>query len=134
MARKDRELSLPGNDGRWFLELAGVVESPPSPTSTYTELEALDPSFVSVTYGAGGSTRELTNDLVVRIKEQTSLDPVPVACEIVTALNSMITRSIDVFDPSVLTVGRISAGRYSGPCERSASMVTIASAPCWRAC
>jgi len=45
--------------------------------STIAELEAYKPSFVSVTYGAGGSTRELTNDLVVRIKEQTSLDPVP---------------------------------------------------------
>lgn len=44
---------------------------------TITELESYKPSFVSVTYGAGGSTRELTHDLVVRIKENTSLDPVP---------------------------------------------------------
>ncbi len=42
-----------------------------------SELECLKPSFVSVTYGAGGSTRELTHDLVVRIKETTSLDPIP---------------------------------------------------------
>lgn len=41
------------------------------------ELESLKPSFVSVTYGAGGSTRELTNDLVVRLKTTTRLDPVP---------------------------------------------------------
>src|SRR5580692_10258900 len=40
-------------------------------------LEALHPSFVSVTYGAGGSTRQLTHDLVVRIKQTTSLDPIP---------------------------------------------------------
>jgi len=45
--------------------------------STISELEAYDPSFVSVTYGAGGSTRELTHDLVVRIKNTTTLDPVP---------------------------------------------------------
>lgn len=44
---------------------------------TILQLEAFKPSFVSVTYGAGGSTRELTHDLVVRIKENTSLDPVP---------------------------------------------------------
>jgi len=44
---------------------------------TIGELEAYKPSFVSVTYGAGGSTRELTHDLVVRIKKTTSLDPVP---------------------------------------------------------
>ena len=41
------------------------------------ELEALQPTFVSVTYGAGGGTRELTHDLVVRIKQTTSIPPVP---------------------------------------------------------
>jgi methylenetetrahydrofolate reductase (NADPH) len=41
------------------------------------ELEGLKPSFVSVTYGAGGSTRERTHNLVVRIKETTALDAVP---------------------------------------------------------
>ncbi len=41
------------------------------------QLEGLKPSFVSVTYGAGGSTRELTHDLVVRIQKQSSLEPIP---------------------------------------------------------
>ncbi len=41
------------------------------------ELEQLRPTFVSVTYGAGGSTRQLTHDLVVRIGERTTLDPMP---------------------------------------------------------
>jgi methylenetetrahydrofolate reductase (NADPH) len=36
----------------------------------------LQPSFVSVTYGAGGSTRERTHDLVVRIHKETSLTAV----------------------------------------------------------
>ncbi len=40
-------------------------------------LEALQPSFVSVTYGAGGTTRQLTHDLVVRLKQTTTLDPIP---------------------------------------------------------
>jgi hippurate hydrolase len=39
-----------------------------------------------------------------------ALDPIPVACEIVQALQTMVTRTIDVFDPSVVTVGRITAG------------------------
>ena len=40
---------------------------------TIYDLIQLDPSYVSVTYGAGGSTRELTHDLVVRIQEETKL-------------------------------------------------------------
>ena len=41
------------------------------------DLESYKPSFVSVTYGAGGSTRELTHDLVVKIKETTEIPPIP---------------------------------------------------------
>jgi hippurate hydrolase len=37
-------------------------------------------------------------------------DPVPVACEIVTALQAMITRRVSAFDPAVLTVTTITAG------------------------
>jgi len=38
-------------------------------------LEPLGPSFVSVTYGAGGSTRERTHATVARILKETSLKP-----------------------------------------------------------
>jgi methylenetetrahydrofolate reductase (NADPH) len=44
---------------------------------TIRQLEALRPDFVSVTYGAGGSTRELTHALVRKIKTETTLEPVP---------------------------------------------------------
>jgi methylenetetrahydrofolate reductase (NADPH) len=37
------------------------------------ELEPLRPSFVSVTYGAGGSTRERTYEIVTRINRETSM-------------------------------------------------------------
>lgn len=43
--------------------------------STIKELEPLNPDFVSVTYGAGGSTRERTHNTVKRIKDETSLSP-----------------------------------------------------------
>jgi len=38
------------------------------------DLKALDPSFVSVTYGAGGSSREKTIEIVKRIKEEFGLE------------------------------------------------------------
>src|SRR5690349_21225062 len=44
---------------------------------TLRSLERVGPSFVSVTYGAGGSSRQLTHDLVTRIQQTTSLTAIP---------------------------------------------------------
>ena len=38
---------------------------------------SLAPSFISVTYGAGGSTRERTHDLVVELQGSGQVDPIP---------------------------------------------------------
>lgn len=40
---------------------------------TISDLSPLELAYVSVTYGAGGSTRNLTHDLVVRIQKETDL-------------------------------------------------------------
>jgi len=42
---------------------------------TLRDLQGLDPSFVSVTYGAGGSTRAWTHELVVGMLHTTTLTP-----------------------------------------------------------
>lgn len=42
---------------------------------TIAQLEPLHPSFVSITYGAGGSTRERTRDLVAWVRRDTSITP-----------------------------------------------------------
>ena len=38
------------------------------------------------------------------------LDPIPVACEIVQAFQTLVTRRVNVFDPAVITIGKITAG------------------------
>jgi amidohydrolase len=57
-------------------------------------------SFEIVITGQGGHA-SMPHDAV---------DPIPVACEIVTALQSMVTRRVPAFDPAVVTVSRISGG------------------------
>lgn len=42
---------------------------------TISELESLRPSFVSVTYGAGGSTRERTHEVVSWVRKETDITP-----------------------------------------------------------
>jgi len=42
--------------------------------SSIAELTALRPAYVSVTYGAGGSTRDRTHDLVTRLHQETRLE------------------------------------------------------------
>jgi methylenetetrahydrofolate reductase (NADPH) len=42
---------------------------------TIAELEPLAPSFVSVTYGAGGSTRQRTREVVTWVRRETSITP-----------------------------------------------------------
>jgi hippurate hydrolase len=39
-----------------------------------------------------------------------AMDPIPAACEMVTALHAMVTRKFHVFDPVVVTVGSFHAG------------------------
>ena len=53
--------------------------------------------------GAGGHASE----------PHRALDPIPIACEIVQAIQTMVTRTVDVFDPAVVTVASIHAGTTS---------------------
>lgn len=72
----------------------GVFSSRPGPL-----MAASDGLFVRVV-GAGGHGS----------RPQDALDPIPVACEMVTALQTMITRRFNTFEPVVLTVGSFHSG------------------------
>lgn len=50
-------------------------------------------------------------------------DPIPAASEIVLALQSMITRTVDAFDPAVLTVTQIRAGTTSNVIPETAELL-----------
>jgi amidohydrolase len=50
-------------------------------------------------------------------------DPIPVACEIVTAIQAMVTRRVDVFDPAVVTVSKIRAGTTSNVIPEDAQLL-----------
>ena len=52
-----------------------------------------------------------------------ALDPIPIACEIVQALQLMVTRAIDAFDPAVITVGQITAGTTSNVIPETATIL-----------
>ena len=39
-----------------------------------------------------------------------AVDPIPIACEIVSAIQTMVTRKVSVFDPAVITIAKIEAG------------------------
>ena len=50
-------------------------------------------------------------------------DPIPVACEIVTALQAHITRTVNIFEPAVLTIAKISAGTTNNVIPERAELV-----------
>ena len=52
-----------------------------------------------------------------------TVDPIPVACEIVTALQSFVTRRINAFDPAVITIAKIEAGSTSNVIPEAAYLL-----------
>ena len=54
---------------------------------------------------------------------QDALDPVPIACEIVTAINVWVTRRVPVADPAVVTIGKIEAGTTHNIIPETASLL-----------
>jgi hippurate hydrolase len=51
------------------------------------------------------------------------LDPIPIACEIVQAFQTLVTRRVNAFDPAVLTVAKIEAGTTRNIIPETASLL-----------
>ena len=73
---------------------SGTLNVRPGP-----EMAAAD--FIRLTVGGRGGHASAPH---------TALDPIPVAAEIVLALQSMVTRRIDVFDPAVVSITHVRGG------------------------
>jgi hippurate hydrolase len=88
----------------------GVFAVRPGPT-----MAASDQLYVTVR-GRGGHASA----------PQRSLDPIPATCEMVTALQTLVTRRFDVFDPVVITVGSLHAGTTNNVIPDEASFAATA--------
>jgi hippurate hydrolase len=75
-------------------------------------LASADKIFVTVT-GRGGHA-SMPHD---------ALDPMPIACEIVSAIQSYVTRQVSVFDPAVVTIAKIEAGTTDNVIPEAVNML-----------
>ena len=101
-----------------LLDVPALADGTPSPVVGAFALHitsALPSGWVST---KGGAVMASADRLTITVTGRgghasepfRALDPIPVACEMVQALQTMVTRTLDVFDPSVVTVGRITSG------------------------
>ncbi len=98
---------------------------------TLLELEPLDPSFVSVTYGAGGTTRERTHDLVVGINRDTTMTAMAhLTCAAHTRaeLEEIVGRYRDAGVENILALGGDPPTELHLPDGRAASTRSISCA------
>jgi amidohydrolase len=108
----DGLLADPAPDAAFALHImpnapAGVIGSKAGPL-----LASADKLIVTVR-GKGGHA-SMPHD---------AIDPVPVACEIVTAIQVFVTRRMDIFDPAVVTVAKIEGGSTNNVIPESAGLL-----------
>lgn len=109
----------PGEEGhhgaRWMIE-DGLLEIMRPDAAFALHISPNAPGGVFV--GREGPLLASTDTLIANIRGKGGhaamphdcIDPIPVACEIVTALQSFVARRIPVADPAVLTITQIHAG------------------------
>ncbi|MER6384232.1 M20 family metallopeptidase [Streptomyces sp. NPDC001250] len=108
-----------GYDGAGAMLAEGVLDAAGRRPAAAYALHVFTTGFPTGVFMARtGPTMAATNDVDVTVTgagghasaPHRAKDPVPAACEMVTALQTMVSRTCDPFDPVVLTVGSFHAG------------------------
>src|SRR5262249_18027863 len=101
-----------------LLDLPPLDDGTPSPVTGAFAMHITSAMPTGVVSIKGGALMASSDQLHITVhgrgghasEPHRTLDPIPIACEIVQALQLMVTRRIDVFDPTIVTVARITSG------------------------
>ena len=108
-----------GFDGAGHMIKEGILTASGRNTDATYGIHVMSSSIPAGTFTTkGGPMMASADEIHVTVvgmgghgsQPHTAKDPIPVAAEIVNALQLMITRSFDAFDPVVITVGQFHAG------------------------
>ncbi len=101
-----------------LLDVGPLADGTPSPVTGAFALHITSSLPTGWVATRGGACMASADRFVINVRGSgghasepfRTVDPIPIACEIVQQLQVMVTRRLDVFDPAVVTVGRITAG------------------------
>jgi amidohydrolase len=118
----------PGEEGHHFMLDDGLID--PLPDAAFA-LHVMPNAPHGVFTGRAGPLLASSDVLGITVNgagghasmPHDSNDPIPVACEIVSAIQTMVTRKISAFDPAVITIAKIRAGTTNNVIPESAHML-----------
>jgi hippurate hydrolase len=123
----------PGEEGHFGARKMiedGLIEKAPRPDAAFAL--HVNPNLPSGVFSTkSGAVMASTDEVKILVwgkgghaaMPYLALDPIPVACEIVTALQALVTRRISPFDPVILTIGKIESGTAKNVIPETASLL-----------
>lgn len=137
-ARRDRLAGTvkfmfqPGEEGYFgarHMILDGLLDAAPAPQAAFAL--HISPNLpAGIIAGRPGAMMASADVIEIKVMGQgghasmphAARDPIPVACEIVQALQTYVTRRVNAFDPAVLTIAKIEAGSTNNVIPESAQL------------